>query len=384
MVIIMTAFEKTKLEAAPKAEEKLSRVRQRQKLIEACISALYVHGPSRTTIDKVVAVADMSPGIVNFYFETKAALLVAALEFLAEEFEDRVLAPLAAFRDRPVQGLLQLITLYLDPDIASPRKVSVWYAFWGEASSRSEYYAICGKRDEAFADLVRDLVGRLIEQNRAVHLDTDAVALGLIGALEMIWQEIAFHDEADLDRNAARLRCVAYLRSVFPGDFGSAAGRAANAIASAGAPRTLRQDRSDQASQAYEMLVAAELTLAGIPALRAPDFSPGYQLLAQAPGAPLQRIAVRHYAADDEPLCFDDRSDVAFDWLAIIALPATQQATRRIFIVPHDIVMAETLSSVGSLATQFGNYENNFGLERTVEMRSLGLVAQNLDEPDRA
>jgi hypothetical protein len=45
----------------------------------------------------------------------------------------------------------------LDAEIASPRKVSVWYAFWGEASSRQEYQDICGKKDEEFAALVREL-----------------------------------------------------------------------------------------------------------------------------------------------------------------------------------------------------------------------------------
>lgn len=199
--------------------ERVSRQRQRLKLIEACITALYQYGPTRTTIDKVVAIADMSPGIVNFYFETKAALLIAALEHLAVEFEDCVLAPLEALRNAPVRALDRLIELYLDPALASARKVSVWYAFWGESSSRREYYTICGKRDLAFAALVRDLIGRLIRQTGLHHLDADAIALGLIGALEMMWQDIAFQDEAALDRDSARQRCRAYLRSVFPGSF---------------------------------------------------------------------------------------------------------------------------------------------------------------------
>ena len=145
---------------AARPGEKLSRLRQRQKLIDACISALHQHGPSRTTIDKVVSIADMSPGIVNFYFETKAALLVATLDYLAVEFEEKVLLPLAALRETPVLALRRLVELYLDPDITTPRKVSVWYAFWGEASARHEYSEICGKRDLAFADLVRDLMAR--------------------------------------------------------------------------------------------------------------------------------------------------------------------------------------------------------------------------------
>jgi len=195
------------------------RQRQRQRLIDACISALHIYGPSRTTVEKVVALADLSPGIVRFYFDSKAAMLVASLDYLAREFQERVLQPVAQLRDQPVQALRLLVDLYLDADIASPRKVSVWYSFWGEASSRQEYLDICGKKDEDFAILVRDLMERLIASSGNTHLDADAVALGLIGVLEVLWQTFAFQSEANIDRRAAVARSLAYLRSVFPGEF---------------------------------------------------------------------------------------------------------------------------------------------------------------------
>src|SRR6202046_1324091 len=193
--------------------------RQRQRLIEACISALHIYGPSRTTVEKVVAIAKMSPGIVRFYFASKAAMLVASLQFLAAEFEEQLMMPVARLKSRPVAALELMVDLYLDPEIASPRKVSVWYAFWGEASSRQEYYDICGQKDEGFAVLVRELIGRVIEDTSQPQLDPDGVALGLIGVLEMLWQDFAFRSEEDIDRAAAKRRCMAYLRSVFPGQF---------------------------------------------------------------------------------------------------------------------------------------------------------------------
>ena len=199
-----------------------TRLRQRQRLIDACISALHIHGPSRTTVEKVVSIADLSPGIVRFYFDSKAAMLVASLEYLAAEFEQRVLLPVSQLRHAPVRALELLVDLYLDPEIASPRKVSVWYSFWGEASSRQEYYDICGKKDEDFAALVRDLIERLIDQSGATHLDADGIALGLIGVLEILWQTFAFQSESSIDRAAARARSLAYLRSVFHGQFGPA------------------------------------------------------------------------------------------------------------------------------------------------------------------
>lgn len=214
--------------ARPAAEGGGSRIRQRQRqrLIDACISALHIYGPSRTTVEKVVALADLSPGIVRFYFDSKDAMLVASLEHLAAEFQERVLVPVGRLKDSPVEALRLLVNLYLDADIASPRKVSVWYSFWGEASSRQEYLEICGKKDEDFAVLVRELMQRLISIRGAAHLDADAVALGLIGVLEVLWQGFAFQSEANIDRPAAVARSVSYLRSLFPGEFTEAAAAA--------------------------------------------------------------------------------------------------------------------------------------------------------------
>ncbi|HEX4506965.1 MAG TPA: TetR family transcriptional regulator C-terminal domain-containing protein [Alphaproteobacteria bacterium] len=238
---------KTRKARAAPVPEKALHIRQRQRLIDASISALHLYGPSSTTIEKVVTIADMSPGIVNFYFDTKAAMLVAALEHLAVEFEREVLVPVGALRAEPARALSLLIDLYLDPELASPRKVSVWYAFWGEANSRSEYHDICGKKDEGFAALVQDLIGRLIAETGQSGLDADGVALGLIGALEILWQNIAFQDEAEIDRPAYKRRCRAYLRSVFPDHFADQP-----ASGQAGLPRALESPYADPGRFAIE------------------------------------------------------------------------------------------------------------------------------------
>jgi TetR/AcrR family transcriptional repressor of bet genes len=212
---------KRRTAGAPAPRARAGHGRQRLHLIDSCISALHAHGPSRTTVEKVVAIAKMSPGIVRFYFDSKAAMLIASLEFLAAEFEERLLVPVAQIKHNPVAALELLIKLYLDSDIASARKISVWYAFWGEANSRQEYYDICGQKDQRFAALVHALIERLIVDTGQRQLDPDGIALGLIGVLEMLWQGFAFQQEATIDRAAARHRCMAYLRSIFPEQFGA-------------------------------------------------------------------------------------------------------------------------------------------------------------------
>jgi TetR/AcrR family transcriptional regulator, transcriptional repressor of bet genes len=241
-------------------------------LIDACISALHIHGPSRTTVEKVVALADLSPGIVRFYFDSKDAMLVASLAYLAAEFEERVMVPVAQLKDSPVAALERLVELYFDPDIASPRKVSVWYSFWGEASSRQEYYDICGRKDEDFAALVRDLVARVIALTGEAHLDTDGIALGLMGVLEVLWQGIAFQSEADIDRAAARAQSMAFLRSVFPREFGAphAANPATDPGARAGAGAGVDADAGARAGAGAAVGADAGLSATADGALTAP------------------------------------------------------------------------------------------------------------------
>ncbi|MCX8500430.1 MAG: TetR family transcriptional regulator [Alphaproteobacteria bacterium] len=204
---------------ATNRQERASRQRQKQKLIEATISALYAFGPSRTTVDRVVSIAEMSPGIVTFYFKSKDEMLLAALQHLADEFTEMVVKPIEAERDRPKQAIIHLIENYLAPELANSRKLAVWYSFWGEASARREYYEICGAVDQKLNELVLELMTKLalVEKNR--HLDIQSLAMGLSGCMELIWQDIACMPSEKFDRNLALLRCFGYLSSVFPHSF---------------------------------------------------------------------------------------------------------------------------------------------------------------------
>ncbi len=333
------AAERASAEATP---GRTGRSRQRQRLIDACISALHIHGPSRTTVAKVVAIADLSPGIVRFYFDSKAAMLVASLEYLAAEFEQRVLLPVSQLRHAPVQALELLVELYLDPQIASPRKVSVWYSFWGEASSRQEYYDICGKKDEDFAALVRELIERLIAQSGAAHLDCDGIALGLIGVLEILWQTFAFQSESSIDRAAARRRSLAYLRSVFPGQFEPAAP----------APRTAAPpDRTNGEALALPTprpttTLAAAADQAAAPSARLPAWAYAHAALLAAERDRLLRPAWQFIGHDAEvPAAGDFLSgDLAGERVLVVRdergrLRAFRNACRR---RPHALVIARS------------------------------------------
>src|SRR5439155_12160624 len=88
---------------------------------------------------------------------------------------------------------------------------------------------------------------------------------------------------------------------------------------------------SKQMGDACEMLVAAEMTLAGVPAMKMADNWPCYDVIAQPQhGGPPQRISVKSRTfkrGGDTFVVYDYRHP--FDWLAIVLLPGADQTTRR-------------------------------------------------------
>jgi len=134
---------------------------------------------------------------------------------------------------------------------------------------------------------------------------------------------------------------------------------------------------------ACEMVVAAEMTLAGVPALKVPDNWPGYDVIAQPFGKSAQRVSVkaRTYKAGAAYVGFNDFD--AFDWLAIVLLPAGSLMERQIYIIPRDV--AETLARrdkptsktaaeryfrVDQVPNIFTIWKNNFSLDRLEDPRT--------------
>ncbi len=194
---------------------------RRAQLVDATLSAISQHGLSRTTVGRVARIARLSPGIVNFYFTSKDQLLLATLRHVAEEFDSRLRAAVSGAQGEPARALERLIDACFAPDISDPRKVAVWYAFWGESGARKEYLELCGDKDRAYLDTIRELCRALRARGAYPDVDEDAVACGLAGMIENLWQDILV-DPQGYDRARARARCRAYLASVFPRDFAAA------------------------------------------------------------------------------------------------------------------------------------------------------------------
>ena len=200
---------------------------RRGQLIAAAVAAIAEHGLSNVTLAKVAAGAGLTAASVNFHFNSKEALLLATLRQIGEDFDAAIASVAEAGREDAGAGLLALIDVMLDPQVADPAKVSVWYAFIAESRARADYLAVCGEIDRRYFRLVSGLFRRLFDglsdgpsegPGAGGTVNTEALAWGLVGLLESQWQEILFEGEA-YDRAAARDLCLSYLASICPARF---------------------------------------------------------------------------------------------------------------------------------------------------------------------
>jgi len=144
--------------------------------------------------------------------------------------------------------------------------------------------------------------------------------------------------------------------------------------------KTPRDYTSKQMGDACEMLVAAEVTLAGVPALKMPDNWPHYDVIAQPKdGGPAQRISVKSRTFKRGGATFVEfNTKHQFDWLAIVFLPGADQQTRKIFIIPKAIADARARRNKPTtkyadygywrqdkVAEVFPEFENNLRLSPT-------------------
>lgn len=137
-----------------------------------------------------------------------------------------------------------------------------------------------------------------------------------------------------------------------------------------------------QMGDACDLLVAAELTLAGIPAIKVPDHWPGYDVIAQPPGASApQRISVKSGTLEQEPAYIGYRATDSFDWLALVILPEDSKMKRKIFVIPRNVADEKAVRnkhtakssnerhwSIVEVANVFADFESNFGLRRGDEL----------------
>ena len=176
-----------------------------------CIDQL---GISQTTMASIAKRAGVSQGVVVFHFQSKDALLEKVLQSLSLEYSACWQAAIEKAGDNPVDQLHALIKSVFTPAICNRKKISVWYAFWGESRSRPKYRQLCGQLDQHFSQTLLSICED-IERTREARLGAQTAALSIEGMIDGLWQNFLI-GEPGFKRQQAIRAIFELLELIYP------------------------------------------------------------------------------------------------------------------------------------------------------------------------
>ena len=191
-----------------------AREARRQQLIDATIDSISKRRFSGTTLATVTASLKLSHGTVTYHFDSKESLYVETLGYLAEEHHAHWHAAVLDAAPDPAKQLAAIVGTDFDPKIASPKKLAVWFAFWGQAKYRPHYLKSHNKYDAERFDEITRLCTEIVEDGAYSHLDPNVVAR----CVEGLWLNLLLYPHGT-HRAEARDDCLFYLAEVFPKHF---------------------------------------------------------------------------------------------------------------------------------------------------------------------
>jgi TetR/AcrR family transcriptional repressor of bet genes len=202
-------------ERRPRRERADNAARRRAQILDATIESIVRHGLSATTLATVADAAGLSQGVTVFYFKTKQALLAEALRWHYEEYRTVWRAALAAAPPDPVLRILALVQADFHPAICNRRMLTLWHAFWGEATARPLFATISESFDSERAAALRD------QCVAAAHLLDPALwtpadlAVAIDSLTDGLW--IRMHlDGGAMDTDAAARIAIRVVAAAFP------------------------------------------------------------------------------------------------------------------------------------------------------------------------
>ena len=203
------------VEAGKAGRRALAKQRRRQQLIDATIKCISKKGLGSTTLGDVAGEAGLSQGIVNLHFNSKDNLLAETLRYLAEEYDEQFMQTLEKSPANPAARLSALMEMALKPSVCEPKKLAVWFAFWGEVKTVPTYRKLCADREQKYDDIIRGLVQDIIREGRYDGRDAKTVADALSSLTDGMWLSCHVNPK-NFDRTTAWNAVRSYLSAMFP------------------------------------------------------------------------------------------------------------------------------------------------------------------------
>lgn len=198
----------------PSRQDKIAE--RRLSLLEAALRVIARKGLVGATMNDIASEAGCAYGVVAFHFKSKDGIMLAALDYMVEEY-DRTLE-LPKFQT-PEARLKAMINLDFDPRISDNGRIAVFTAFWAESARNPEYRKRCAELKSRYHDATVADIAELARRH-GMKLDANLVARSLNALIDGLWIAGQVLETTDASgRRSARKACEFYLRSIFPESF---------------------------------------------------------------------------------------------------------------------------------------------------------------------
>ncbi len=176
----------------------------RRELLEDAARACMARGGIRDfTVDKVVAEAGVSRGLITHHFGSMDGLLVAVYSRMYKEWIAAISAPRLGFT--PIEALVEAL---ISPALFSRDMLNVWLTLWGEIANnsvlRAEHRARYGEYRETIVAALREAAPP------GSSIDVDSVASAFICLVDGLGVQRCIEPDL-LPEAAARSTCWALL-----------------------------------------------------------------------------------------------------------------------------------------------------------------------------
>ena len=202
--------------AAVKRRQIRPKAERRQQLIDATIRCIAQRGLSAITMQMVTREAGLSVGIANLHFQSKDNLLKETLRFVAEEYHGGQIEIMEG-SDIPDLGdrLDALLDFQLGRGVTQRQKMSVWFAYYGEAGARPVYQKIVATSDRLAAQKLEALFAEIIKEGGYAGSDARELAIGYSALIDGLHLGLLVTPR-ELSKRCARAVAKDFLRRAFP------------------------------------------------------------------------------------------------------------------------------------------------------------------------
>lgn len=170
---------------------------RRDQIIESAIASIAAYGYVKTTLDQIAEVADVSRGVITYYFKSKDALLTSVLNRILKSIKDAIKERVQA-ADSPTEKLREYIFASFDHmeknRVYYEAQVELWSNLEYKKEMNSKLYEVCLKT-------VSELLEGCVSAGEFVSVDIPTISSLIQASIDGLMIQWVFNESSvDLEK----------------------------------------------------------------------------------------------------------------------------------------------------------------------------------------